>query len=282
MYKKKSLGQHFLHSSHYVRVIADAGAVAPGDTVIEIGPGEGVLTKELLARGAHVIAIEKDRRLIPTLTTIFSKEIQKKQFRIIEADILEVRLADLKLSQSYKVIANIPYYISGALLKLFLTAKHQPTQIVFLLQKEVARRIVRDTKESILSLSVKAYGIPHIVSSVPRGAFTPPPKVDSAILSITDISRKRFTNRAHEEHFFTLVHAGFGKKRKLLKRNIEMIFGEKVSEALQAAGIPQQARAEDISLQQWLLLALQYTRSDSLYKKSRNRKTGYDTRSRSK
>jgi len=255
MFKKKSLGQHFLHTKQYVRRVVDAGEVHPGDTILEIGPGEGVLTRELLLRGANVIAIEKDRRLLPILHETFKEEIAKKQLRLIEGDALEMPLSQARLPHSYKVIANVPYYISGALLKKILTAALQPSLLVFLLQKELVERIAREKKESILSLSVKAYGTPVFVIKVPRGAFTPPPNVDSAILCVKNISRKQFKNKKQEEQFFILLHAGFGKKRKLLKRNLEGILKQKSDALFTKAGITEKARAEDVTLPQWLVLA---------------------------
>ena len=267
MYAKKSLGQNFLHNPHYVRAVADAGTLRPGETVLEVGPGTGNLTRELLARGAHVVAIEKDHILAEMLGGKFFTEIKEKRLQVIEGDALTIHEKDLEkvLSGPYKIIANIPYYITGALIRKFLTTKKQPSTLVFLVQKEVAERITgRGTKktstqggkkESLLSLSVKAYGTPAYVGTVPRGAFAPAPTVDSAILLVSDISRKNFVDKKHEERFFELLHAGFAQKRKLLKRNLETVLGEKSLAGLQQAGIPENTRAEDVSLSAWLALA---------------------------
>lgn len=258
MYKKKSLGQHFLHNPYYLGVVADAANIQQGDKVLEIGPGEGVLTAVLLARGADVVVVEKDTRLIPLLQEKFAQEIKHKQLTIVEGDALEFDVPKHLTNKKsvYKVVGNIPYYITGALLRKYLTDEAQPTTLVFLIQKEVAERIARSRKESLLSLSVKAYGTPAYTKTVPRGAFNPPPAVDSAILLVSNISRKNFKNKKHEEQFFTLLHAGFAQKRKLLKRNVEGVLGSKVENALQDAGIPLNARAEDVPLAQWLALAL--------------------------
>jgi len=245
MYKKKSLGQHFLRSVSYLNAIADAAEIKKGDTVLEIGPGEGTLTAVLLERGAHVVAIEKDSRLIPVLTEKFAE----KSFKLVEGDALEFEVEKLKL-KNFKVVGNIPYYITGALLKKFLSGDAQPSTLVFLIQKEVAERIARSKKESILSLSVKAYGEPKYIKTVPRGAFAPAPNVDSAILSVANISRAHFKNAKSEEKFFELVKTGFGQKRKLLKSNLKKILGEK-SEALGSI------RAEDMALEEWFKLAAQ-------------------------
>ncbi len=255
MRKKKSLGQHFLTSTHYIELIADTAHIQKGEHVLEIGPGEGVLTKELLARGARVTAVEKDRRLIPVLSERFSQAIAEGNLVVREGDILSLSVHDLGLSKPYALVANIPYYITGAILEQFLTEEHQPSRAVLLVQKEVAERIARSKKESILSLSIKAYGRPSYVKTVPSGAFSPPPEVDSAILKIDAISREHFKNKEHEERYFALVHAGFAQKRKLLRRNLESVLNEKAAEALIQAEIPEQARAEDVGIEKWLQMS---------------------------
>jgi 16S rRNA (adenine1518-N6/adenine1519-N6)-dimethyltransferase len=253
--KKKSLGQHFLHSGHYLSLIADTLLLTKGELVLEIGPGEGALTKVLLDRGAKVVAVEKDARLIPLLSAKFAKEIKNKQLQLVEADALHFDISKcFKKKDAYKTVGNIPYYITGALLKKYLTEAHQPERLVFLIQKEVAERIARSKKESILSLSVKAYGTPTYVKTVPKGAFVPPPKVDSAILVVKDISRKNFKTKKAEGRFFELVKAGFGQKRKLLANNIKKILGEGHSDSLKKVGISEKARAEDVALKEWLAL----------------------------
>lgn len=232
-------------------MVADAAHIQPGEHILEIGPGEGVLTEALLKRGAQVIAIEKDSRLISVLQEKFSG----KNLEVVEGDALEYE----PTFGEYKVVGNIPYYITGALFKKFLTAKKQPTTLVFLIQKEVGERIalpagrqaVHKNKESILSLSVKAYGIPKYIKTVPAGAFSPPPKVDSAILAVHSISRSNFANEAHEQRFFEMVKKGFAQKRKFLKNNL----GHAYAEVLQAHAIDEKTRAEDVSLKQWVELS---------------------------
>ena len=246
MQKKKSLGQHFLKNPYYLGLVTDAAHIQKGETVLEIGPGEGTLTEVLLERGARVIAVEKDSRLIPLLREKF-KHFDISKFQVIEGDALDLEIAKLKI-ENFKLIGNIPYYITGALFKKFLTAPHQPSTLVFLIQKEVAERIARSAKESILSLSIKAYGTAKYIKTVPAGAFSPPPKVDSAILAVEDISRKNFVNAAHEEKFFELVKKGFAQKRKFLKNNL----GKAYYSFLQKARIDDKARAEDVPLEQWL------------------------------
>ncbi len=249
---KKSLGQHFLHNRHYLEVVADTADIKKGETVLEIGPGEGALTAVLLERGAKVVALEKDSRLIEVLREKFAGEM----FEVIEGDALLFDISNsIKNTTAYKVVGNIPYYITGALFKKFLSGKHQPQTLVFLIQKEVAERIARSKKESILSLSIKAYGVPKYIKSVPAGAFVPPPKVDSSVLLVSGISRGNFKNAAHEERFFELLKAGFGQKRKLLASNIKKILGEQHTNKLENVGVSPKARAEDVSLEAWLALS---------------------------
>lgn len=263
MYRRKSLGQHFLNSRGALTTIVDTLNPSKDSLVVEIGPGEGALTEYLLARAGRVIALEKDAQLIPLLQEKFSEAQHAGTFELIEGDALEFdpdtlnhnNLHNNPKGLNYLLVGNIPYNITGALFRKFLSAHTQPTTLVFLIQKEVAERIARSPKESILSLSIKAYGTPRYVSKVPAGAFVPPPAVDSAILAVENISRKRFEDRTHEERFFALIRAGFAKKRKLLARNIETVLGPATTNRMTAAGIPERARAEDVPLTQWIELA---------------------------
>lgn len=186
MIPKKHLGQNFLTSVPARIAMVKAGEVQEKDTVLEIGPGRGFLTQELLQTGAHVVALEKDSDLLPLLREAFSTY---KNFSVIEGDALTFEPTQETLqSTHYKLIANIPYYITGAIISRYLSHKNQPDVMVILIQKEVAERIIaRDNKESILSLAVKVYGNPKIIKKVDKGSFNPIPKVDSAILSIQDI-----------------------------------------------------------------------------------------------
>lgn len=245
MYAKKSLGQHFLRSERALSVIVEAGNLSPNDTVLEIGPGEGALTKKLLETGARIIAVEKDDELFKFLKEKFSK------IELIHADILEYTPTG-----AYKLIANIPYNITGAILEKFLSADRQPTRCVLLVQKEVAERIVtRDNKESILSISVKAYGTPQYIETVKAGSFVPAPKVDSAILLIENISKDFFKNFS-EKDFFELIHAAFKSKRKKLSSNLATVFDkEKVLNAFRELNLDENLRAEDLELNNWKRLA---------------------------
>ena len=153
------------------------------------------------------------------------------------------------------MVANIPYYITGEIIRQFLTAPNQPASMALLVQKEVAERIARSKKESLLSLSVKVYGSPNYCFTVPRGAFIPIPNVDSAVLRTADISRDSFTDREEEERFFEVLHAGFAHKRKRLAKNLED-YAEKgeISRAFAETGLGENARSEDLSLADWLSL----------------------------
>jgi len=251
--KKKSLGQNFLRSNSVVKKIVASAHIEKDEIVLEVGPGKGILTKALLEAGAQVIAIEKDHRLIPELLETFQKEISEKRFTLIEGDILELFPGDIpSITQgNYKVVANIPYYISGALLRIFLESVCQPNSMVLMLQKEVARRIVaRDGKESILSISVKAYGVPKYIDTVKKEQFKPIPKVDSAILAVEHISRDFFTHIT-QKYFFTVLKTAFGQKRKTIGNTLRKVFAEKTENILTSAGLTKNVRPEDLTLVDW-------------------------------
>lgn len=254
---KKSLGQNFLKSAQAIRDIIGAGELSPNDTVLEIGPGKGALTQALLAAGSTVIAIEKDRELFAHLSEKFQNEIDSKKLMLIEGDSLEFSISDLR-TPNFKLIANIPYNITGLIFRKFLESDHQPERMVLLVQKEVAERIVaRDGKESILSISVKAYGSPKIISKVPARYFSPAPKVDSAIIAITTISKENFTNQS-EDRFFEVVRAGFAHKRKVLIKNLEEGLGlqkETLHKTWQDLSLSLNVRAEELDIQKWLKVA---------------------------
>jgi len=255
--KTPRLGQHFLNNPTVARSLVEACEIRHDETVLEIGPGTGALTRELLATGGHVLAIEKDPTLVSALRNIFQKEIDVGQLTIREEDIRDFspERAGLKTGQ-YVLAANIPYYITGEIIRMFLTAMEQPRIMALLMQKEVADRIVaRDGKESILSISVKAYGTPRVVRKVSAGNFTPPPSVDSAILSIENISRNFFYT-LDEYAFFTFVRAGFSSRRKKLLSNLGRVCNKDVvREAFAHVGLHEDMRAEELSLASWKKLA---------------------------
>lgn len=258
MLKKKSLGQNFLKSESAISAIIDASNISSADIVLEIGPGEGVLTMELVKLAKKVIAVEKDHRLIPFLKEKFSKEIANGKLEVLEKDILEFdpnSVVPKNNFDSYKIIANIPYYITGQILRMFLENKNQPKSMTLMVQKEVAERIItRDKKESLLSLSVKAFGTPKYIKTVKAGSFVPAPNVDSAILLIENISKDRL-DEINESLFFKIIHAGFAHKRKQLLPNLSSLFERnKIVEVFNRLGIPLKARAEDVDLEKWVKL----------------------------
>jgi 16S rRNA (adenine1518-N6/adenine1519-N6)-dimethyltransferase len=248
---KKSLGQNFLKSAKALAQIISAGNISKNDTVLEIGPGRGALTEKLLETGAKILCVEKDRELIPLLEERFIDSIKSKQLKIIQGDILEFNPKEIFKNKSYKIIANIPYYITGAILRKFLSEKNPPELMVLLVQKEVAERIVaRDSKESILSMSVKVFGEPKYIAKVPSRYFTPEPKVDSAIILISGISKRRL-GKVKEEDFFQIVKLAFGQKRKTLIKNLSQTFKNKDSlvEIFKEIAISEKSRAEDLDFE---------------------------------
>lgn len=256
MKPKKSLGQNFLTSGKAVFEMVKAGEINKNDVVLEIGPGKGVLTEKLLETQAKIIAIEKDRELIPFLEEKFTKEIHDGQLILLEGDALKFNIEDIiKEKESYKLIANIPYYITGAIIERFLSPERKPEKMVLLVQKEVAERIIaRDKKESILSLAVKFYGNPKLVYKVSAGSFFPKPKVDSAILEI--ILKKEKYNKDLEARYLKILKQAFAFKRKYmlsnLKKGIKEIDWEKIFDELK---IDKKTRAEDLNLETFLRLA---------------------------
>jgi len=258
MKPKKSLGQNFLKSSLAIKKIIEAGEIKPSDIILEIGPGKGALTERLLDCASKVIAVEKDYELFSLLQEKFAKQIAAGSLVLVHADILDL---NVNILRNYKIIANIPYNITGAILKKFLTAEPQPERMILMLQKEVAQRILaRDKKESILSISVKAYGEPKLIMKVPARYFSPSPKVDSAVIAITNISRKNFSprgtlgggNQVDEARFWQIVKAGFAHKRKKLSSNLKVYKGGSLITSLEELG---NKRAEDLSLSDWISLA---------------------------
>ena len=270
--KGAKLGQHFLTGLWAAHKLAEAVSMRPGEIILEIGPGKGALTKELLATGAHVVAVEKDPALVRELRGTFKHELASQQFELVEKDIRDFKPESWNLkAESYVLAANIPYYITGEIIRQFLETEVQPRAMALLIQKEVADRIVARPaggvagkgKESILSLSVKAYGVPKIIVKVSRGNFSPSPSVDSAILLVGDISKKFFTlnnvegfGDLDEKKFFKVVRAGFASKRKFLSSNLAVQFGkDAVLRAFEVCGMSPKVRAEDVPLGTWKKLA---------------------------
>ena len=258
---KKFLSQNFLKSSRAIKLMCDVTEIHNNEIVIEIGPGKGALTEKILEKVSKVIAIEKDLELIEYLKEKFESEINSGRLILINDDVLEIKLEDFEkygiLNKKYKIIANIPYNITGLILRKFLSSDIQPKTMTILVQKEVAERIVsRNGKESILSISVKAYGKPFYIEKVSKRFFSPSPKVDSAIISIKDISKNNFTSEKQEGLFFKIIKSGFAHKRKVLRKNLEEsgLSKELIEWAFNKLEIDSKIRAEKLELKKWLSL----------------------------
>ena len=261
----KRLGQHFLINKNVVADILRAGEVSKGDIVLEIGPGKGILTEALAQKAKKVIAVEKDKKLVEYLKEKMSEYLN---IEIIHGDILKIfnfQFSIFKQIPKYKIIANIPYYITSRFLRLFLSnSKLRPKLMVLMIQREVAERIVaRDGKESLLSLSVKAYGNPKIIKTVKRGDFFPPPKVDSAIIKVTipDTNLRILTNDTNKtESILSLARQAFQQKRKMLRHSLGKNIPEKY----------QNKRPEELKLEDWksiyLFLSSQLHTPEGSYK----------------
>ncbi|MBM3144675.1 MAG: ribosomal RNA small subunit methyltransferase A [Chloroflexi bacterium] len=252
----KSLGQNFLVDDSALRRVMDAAEITAGEAVLEIGAGLGSLTRYLAAAARQVIAVEVDDNLIPPLREVLAPF---ENIEIIQADILEVDpdqlLSNLQPPTSnYLVVANIPYYITSAIIRHLLEAEIKPQRLVLTVQREVAARICAGPGEmSLLALSVQVYGEPRIVARIHAGAFYPPPKVDSAVVRI-DLFPEPLIPRPMIPAFFDLARAGFGQKRKTLRNSLSSGMAwpkEKTSRILENAGIDPQRRAETLSLDEW-------------------------------
>ncbi len=251
---KKSLGQHWLHDRPTLSHIADQAELSSGDTVLEIGPGLGTLTSELLRRAKQVIAVEFDEELARKLPAQFPG----KDLKVINGDILSFDLSSLPVG--YKVVANIPYYITSKIVQYLMTAKNQPSITALLVQKEVAERLAAKPGDmSILAISAQVYAEVSLGDVVPAALFTPPPKVDSQVVILKTRSQPVIED-VLEKQFFHIVKAGFSTKRKKLRSSLAgglNVSKEQALKLLLAAGIDPNARAEDLSLDDWLALRLE-------------------------
>jgi 16S rRNA (adenine1518-N6/adenine1519-N6)-dimethyltransferase len=255
---KKRLGQNFLIDPAALERVASAAGELAGEVVLEVGPGLGSLTRLLATRARRVIAVELDENLIQPLKQVVSGY---ENVTVIRGDILELDPAALVGISAYCVVANIPYYITSALLRHLLEAENQPGRMVLTVQREVAARICASPGEmSLLALSVQVYGHPHIAARIPAGAFYPVPKVDSAVVRVDFYPEPRIP-RGQLETFFRLARAGFGQKRKTLRNALAAGLGwpaEQIGEMLKAAGIDPQRRAEALDLEEWHRLVNAY------------------------
>lgn len=280
---KKSLGQNFLNNKGILELIAKSAEVVEDELILEIGPGDGALTKYLLNEvnsktNSHVLCIEKDHRLIGVLNKKFEvssegndglkNNTSSKKIEILEEDILKWGSAEYFTENKiknfeYKIIANIPYYITGAIIEKFLEEEIKPSVMILMVQKEVAQRMVsRDEKESILSLCTKYYAEAEIVKIVSRGSFTPAPKIDSAVIKIK-LKQENLLDEKYlslEKRYLNLVKVGLGHKRKTLisnfkKSNAKEITSIEWGNVFEKLNLDEKVRGEDVSFEKWLELA---------------------------
>ncbi len=260
---RKGLGQHFLIDGEVLQLIASAAELTPADVIVEVGPGLGVLTRELARKAGWVVAIELDNKLVALLQQTLASF---NNVTIINGDVLRIEPGALlnqpkarfpQATDSYKVVANLPYYITSPVLRHFLEASAKPQTMIVMVQKEVAEAIVaKPGQMSLLSVSVQLYGEPRIISYVPAQCFYPAPEVDSAILRI-DLYPQPAVAVDDEGSFFGLVRAGFAAPRKQIGNSLAQGLGRAKGEVLsllERADIASQRRAETLTLEEWARL----------------------------
>jgi len=252
---KKSLGQNFLYDKNVLADVAEFANLTKEDQVLEIGPGLGSLTAQLAERARRVIAVELDGRFIPILQ---GELADFENIELLHADILEQDPAAL-FEGTYKVVANVPYYITGAILRHLLGSSRKPSLLVLTMQKEVADRITaKPPNMSLLAVSVQYYGQPEVLKTIKAGAFWPRPAVDSSVVRIkTSMDRSSSIDPVAEQGFFRIVRVGFSQKRKQLQNNLRQLELSRtdVSSLLSRVGIDGRRRAETLTLDEWRAIA---------------------------
>lgn len=255
---KKGLGQNFLRDENALRKIVEIAEIQPENEVLEIGAGFGSLTRHLAQNAEQVIAVEIDRRMIPQLMQILGSFDNVK---IIQGDILELEPVELGLNQNYLVVANIPYYITSAIIRHLLGSDIKPARMVLTVQEEVGKRIcAAPGKMNLLALSVQVFGHPQIMFNIPSKAFTPEPDVDSCVIRI-DLYSNPVIETTKLDTFFRLAKTAFSQKRKTLRNSLSGATGLQTSETsllLAAASIDPTRRAETLTLDEWGTLSDQY------------------------
>lgn len=258
LHPEKSLGQNFLLDDSALQQIITAAQISADDVVLEIGPGLGSLTRYLGLYSRCVIAVELDHNLIPPLVQVVS---QYPNVRVVQGDILALDPVMLVDQQEYVVVANIPYYITSALMRHLLEARIPPRRMVLTLQREVAKRICATPGEmSLLALSVQVYGQPEIITHIPPGSFYPPPKVDSCVLRI-DLFSTPLIAISDLNEFFKLIKAGFSQRRKTLRNALSgglHLHPSEVESLLIASDIDPMRRAESLDIAEWNRLTLNF------------------------
>ena len=251
---QKSLGQNFLADHNaLLKIVRDSG-VDQDDDVLEIGAGLGSLTRVLAVNAKKVIAVEIDNRLFKVLNEVTQAF---NNVQLVNGDILDINIGDLFAEDGYKVVANIPYYITSAVVRHMLEAKIKPSRIVLTMQREVAERITNeDEKMSLLSLSVQIYGQARITHHIPPSCFIPEPKVESSVLVI-DVYPQPKLSEDEIQFLFHLAHAAFNQKRKMMRSSLRSVLegdADTVSAILEGSSIDPQARPESLSLADWIRL----------------------------
>ena len=245
---KKSLGQHWLTDRFILGAIADAAKIMKDDTVLEIGPGLGTLTSELLRRAKNVVAVELDDELVAKLPAQFPGTA----LEVVHQDILRYDLS--KLPRNYRVVANVPYYITSKIVQMLVTAENKPRCAVLLVQKEVAERMAAKPGDmSVLALSAQLFADVSLDVLVPAEYFTPPPKVDSQVVVLNTLDEPRIPLEQHPA-FFRLIKAGFSGKRKKLRGSLSAGLHrpkQEIDALLAERGIDSNLRAEDLSFDDW-------------------------------
>jgi 16S rRNA (adenine1518-N6/adenine1519-N6)-dimethyltransferase len=259
IWPSKNMGQNFLISESILEKIVNAAELKSDDNVLEIGPGFGILTEELMKKVKKVLAIELDKRLVYFLKQKFKRQ---NNLEILQGDVLKIKNQEIfdnlvgNTGGDYKIVANLPYNITGASLKKFLSYSPKPSEMILLLQKEVAQRILAATgKTSLLSLSVQFYGEAELVSLVSKESFYPKPKVDSAILKIK--IKKEAIKGVEDAKFWQLAKIGFSSPRKQLQNNLSAglkLDKEILKNTLKLANLRPDCRAEDLDFNQWISL----------------------------
>jgi 16S rRNA (adenine1518-N6/adenine1519-N6)-dimethyltransferase len=251
----KGLGQNFLQDPLALAEIVSVAEIRPTDTVLEIGPGLGSLTRYLAVAAKEIVAVELDSNLLPALQAVLTPY---PNIRLMQGDILKLSPKDLITEKDYLVVANIPYYITSAVIRHLLENDPKPRRIVLTVQKEVAERICAKPGDmSLLALSVQVYGKPRIAVRIPASAFFPAPKVDSAVLCV-DIYPSPLIKPELLNTFFKLIKAGFSQKRKTLRNSLSSglhISPTDAADLLTRAGIDPQRRAETLSIEEWQTLS---------------------------
>jgi len=251
LWAKKGLGQNFLIDENAFDMIIGAADLKTSDNIIEVGPGTGFLTERLIEKSKHVIAVEYDRDMVDLLNGRFKKA---KNLTIILSDILKFKIQDSRFKiQKYKVVANIPYYITSPLIKHFLQSECPPSVMILLVQKEVAEKVCGITGKSLITIETQLFGKPEIVGIVPSSSFYPAPKIDSAILKIV-VFRKPLVAEDRLDDFMRLVKHGYSQKRKKLNNTLGAglhIKPSEMSEILKGADINPDLRPENLEIEDW-------------------------------